>query len=73
MNPSVPKCHPPGTERACRWPMPRVIAAGLVLWLVTWLCPLALPAQPPVLAIETIPGMPPVVDPRNLYSETQGG
>lgn len=72
MNPSVPRCHLPGTEWACRWPMPRVIAAGLVLWLVTWLCPLALPAQPPTLAIETIPGMPPVVDPRNLYSETQG-
>ena len=44
-----------------------------MLWLATWLCPLELTAQPTAPAIEPIPGMPPVVDPRNLYSETQAG
>ena len=44
-----------------------------MLWLGTWLCPSGLRAQPTAPAIETIPGMPPVVDPRNLYSETQAG
>ncbi|HVO91690.1 MAG TPA: YncE family protein [Terriglobales bacterium] len=28
-------------------------------------------AEPPARAIETIPGMPPVIDPSNLYSETR--
>src|SRR5438309_220556 len=28
-------------------------------------------AQPPARAVETVPGMPPVVDPSNLYSETR--
>jgi len=32
---------------------------------------LALVAPMPARAIETVPGMPPVVDPRNLYSETR--
>lgn len=53
--------------------MSRVIAAGLMLWLGTWLWPVGLTAQPPATGIETVPGMPPIVDPRNLYSETQAG
>src|SRR5437899_1975864 len=28
-------------------------------------------AQPPARAVETVPGMPPVMDPSNLYSETR--
>ncbi len=47
MNPSVPKCYPSGTERACGWPMRRVIAAGLVLWLVR-------PASEPMGAIRAV-------------------
>jgi YVTN family beta-propeller protein len=53
--------------------MSRTIAAGLILWLGAWLCPAGLAAQPTAARIETVPGMPPVVDPRNLYSETQAG
>src|SRR6266850_1819175 len=50
--------------------MSRVIAAGLILWLSTW--PVGLTAQPTTTSgIEVVPGMPPIVDPRNLYSETQ--
>jgi len=30
-------------------------------------------APPALAAIATVPGMPPVVDPRNLYSETTAG
>ena len=41
--------------------------------LTSWLSPSELSAQPPTLAIDTIPGMPRVVEPRNLYSETQAG
>jgi len=44
-----------------------------MLWLGTWLGPEGLTAQPPASGIETVPGMPPIVDPRNLYSETQAG
>jgi hypothetical protein len=32
---------------------------------------LALGVAGPALAIDTVPGMPPVVDPANLYSETR--
>jgi len=54
--------------------MSRVIAAGLILWLSTWLWPVGLTAQPTTTSgIEVVPGMPPIVDPRNLYSETQAG
>ena len=35
------------------------------------LCPYPAPAQPGARAVETVPGMPPVVDPSNLYSETR--
>jgi len=53
--------------------MSRVIASGLMLWLGTWLSPVGLTAQPAASGFETVPGMPPIVDPRNLYSETQAG
>jgi hypothetical protein len=53
--------------------MSRVIAAGLVPWLGTWLWSVGVPAQPPSPGIEAVAGMPPIVDPRNLYSETQAG
>jgi len=54
--------------------MSRVIAGGLILWLNTWLWPVGLTAQPTTASgIEVVPGMPPIVDPRNLYSETQAG
>lgn len=54
--------------------MSRVIASGLILWLSTWLWPVGLTAQPTTTSgIEVVPGMPPIVDPRNLYSETQAG
>ena len=35
------------------------------------LCPFPAPAQPGARPVETVPGMPPVVDPSNLYSETR--
>jgi YVTN family beta-propeller protein len=41
------------------------IAAGLLA------VPPAIAAEPATRAIQTIPGMPPVVDPQNLYSETR--
>jgi YVTN family beta-propeller protein len=44
---------------------------GFVLAVSVW--PATVPAQPGARAIETIPGMPPVVDPSNLYSETRAG
>ena len=54
--------------------MSRVIAAGLILWLSTGLWPVGLTAQPTATSgIEVVRGMRPIVDPRNLYSETQAG
>jgi len=50
--------------RACRRAL---VSAGLGLTL----CPFPAPAQPGVRPVETVPGMPPVVDPSNLYSETR--
>jgi YVTN family beta-propeller protein len=44
---------------------------GLVISLASW--PGSATAQPGARAIETIPGMPPVIDAKNLYSETQAG
>ena len=48
-----------------------VIGASLTLGLAlgTWLCPVS--AQQAVRPVETVPGMPPVVDPGNLYSEAR--
>ncbi len=45
--------------------------AGLVLALSLSLSPGSAPAQQGGRSVETIPGMPPVVDPSNLYSETR--
>ena len=42
---------------------------SIVVVLGLW--PAVLLAQP--RTVETVPGMPPVVDPRNLYSETAAG
>ncbi len=50
--------------------MSREIAAVVILSLGTWLPAAVAPAQPSMPAIDTVPGMPPVRDPRNLYSET---
>ena len=50
--------------RACR----RALASAA---LGIALCPYPAPAQPGARAVETVPGMPPVVDPGNLYSETR--
>jgi len=49
----------------------RVISA-LALYLIAAIVPplAAVAGEPAVRAIQTIPGMPPVVDPNNLYSET---
>ena len=50
-----------------------VVCACLVLGLAVaagfWIMPAA--AQRESRPVETIPGMPPVVDPANLYSETR--
>jgi YVTN family beta-propeller protein len=45
------------------------VGIGLALALSAWAGPA--PAQQGARAIETVPGMPPVVDPDNLYSETR--
>jgi YVTN family beta-propeller protein len=45
-----------------------LLVAGLI---VSW--PVAAGAQQVVRTIDTVPGMPPVVDPGNLYSETRAG
>jgi len=50
--------------RACRLALASA-ALGVAL------CPYPAPAQPGARAVETVPGMPPVVDPGNLYSETR--
>ena len=49
-----------------------------MLWfrLTFWMALLAMGVAGlagPALAIDTVPGMPPVVDPGNLYSETRAG
>ena len=48
---------------------PAVLGAALGMVLVFGL-PLHAGAQPPPRAVETVPGMPPVVNPANVYSET---
>jgi YVTN family beta-propeller protein len=45
-----------------------LVAIGLIAFL-----PVAAGAQQAAHAIDTVPGMPPVVDPANLYSETRAG
>ena len=50
--------------------MSREIGVGLILSVCTWLHAAGATAQPSAPAIDTVPGMPPVSDPRNLYSET---
>ena len=50
--------------RACRLALASA-ALGVAL------CPYPAPAQPGARAVETVPGMPPVVDPGNLYGETR--
>lgn len=44
-------------------------AAGIILSFCIWLHAAVAMAQPSAPAIDTVPGMPPVSDPRNLYSE----
>ena len=47
--------------------------AAAALALAPFLWPPAAIAQRGARAVETVPGMPPVVDPSNLYSETRAG
>lgn len=48
-----------------------LVRTGLALVLISWYG--VAPASSTERLIETVPGMPPVVDPRNLYSETGAG
>jgi len=48
----------------------RLAALGLCCWAVAVAAPLGLALAGP---IQTVPGMPPVIDPSNLYSETAAG
>ena len=48
-----------------------LLSAGPAIAQPAALRPAATPASPP--AVSTVPGMPPVVDPTNLYSETGAG
>jgi YVTN family beta-propeller protein len=53
-----------------------MIGAGLGVLLVLFVpqpAPEEPKKQPPASAVQTVPGMPPVVDPSNLYSETGAG
>ncbi len=50
-----------------------LVGAGLALALSMSIQPGPAPALERARAVETIPGMPPVVDPSNLYSETRPG
>jgi YVTN family beta-propeller protein len=47
--------------------------ATLALSAPWWATIVAQPVSPPKVAIATVPGMPPVPDPANLYSETAAG
>jgi YVTN family beta-propeller protein len=50
-----------------------LIGTSIGITLAAWACSVAFAAEQKTLTrnIETVPGMPPVVDPRNLYSETR--
>jgi YVTN family beta-propeller protein len=48
-----------------------VAAAAFVLTLFCSLPPLTMAAETNASTIQTVPGMPPVTDPKNLYSETR--
>jgi YVTN family beta-propeller protein len=48
-----------------------VAAAAFVLTLFCSLPPLTMAAETNASTIQTVPGMPPVIDPKNLYSETR--
>ncbi len=52
----------------------RVLAlSALILAFLCYLAPTAIAAEPAARTIQTVPGMPPVIDPNNLYSETRSG
>ena len=54
--------------------LPRVFWLGLGVGALVWAQAPAGPAKPDVApAVATVPGMPPVIDPANLYSETTAG
>jgi len=55
----------------CRSSTVGVIRLGVVGLIAVWVSTAA--AQQPARAIETVPGMPPVVDSGNLYSEIRSG
>ena len=50
----------------------RTLGRALILGLCGWTAGAAAGSSP-LPAVNTVPGMPPVVDPRNLYSETAAG
>jgi YVTN family beta-propeller protein len=59
-------------KRDLRTPLPaRAFGLGAISLIAFWAG--VANAQQPARAIETVPGMPPVVDPVNLYSETRAG
>ncbi len=67
-----------GEKGLSPFPLSRTIVNGVVGIIFTFfLLPAAVSAQQqaikPVRTIQTVPGMPPVVDPSNLYSETRAG
>ncbi len=55
------------TDRRTRF----LVLASVVLATFLWLPPVATAGEPAPRTIQTVPGMPPVIDPNNLYSETR--
>jgi YVTN family beta-propeller protein len=72
--------HPERTDaglQGYRFVYRTILDAGIVIVLALSLCTSATAAESAgnsaARAIQTVPGMPPVIDPNNLYSETQAG
>jgi len=72
--------HPEGTDadlQGYRFVYRTILDAGIVIALALSLCTSVTAAESAgnsaAGAIRTVPGMPPVIDPNNLYSETQAG
>src|SRR5262249_61698083 len=71
---------PEGTDaglQGYRFVYRTILDAGIVTVLALSLCTSVTAAESAgnsaARAIQTVPGMPPVIDPNNLYSETQAG
>jgi len=72
--------HPEGTDadlQGYRFVYRTILDAGIVIALALSFCTSVTAAESAgnsaAGAIRTVPGMPPVIDPNNLYSETQAG